>query len=768
MALIERQRQLDELQDALAEAARGRGRLVLVGGEAGGGKTALLEAFCRRLGNDCRVLRGACDGVITPRPLGPVHDLAAQAGRPLADALGAGSTRYELLAALLDELESAAPTVVVLEDLHWADEATLDLLRLVARRLAGTGALVVGTYRDDEVGARHPLRVVLGDIATFETVSRMSLPPLSEAGVRALAGDADVDVAELYRQTGGNPFFVTEVLAAQEPGVPATVRDAVLARAARLSPAARRVLDAASVIGARVELDLLGALEQAPDGLEACVERGVLRADGSDVAFRHELARIAIEEALAPDRRVELHRRLLAVLSAGRWRDDHARLAHHAESAGDAEAVLEHAPAAADAAARFGAQREAAAEYGRALRFAAACPPEQLADLLERRSYACYVTGCFDDAIEAQERALDLRRRLADRLREGEALRALSQLYRFQGRTREALAAARESLGLLEELPPGHELALAYNNLAHICVTADDYAGTLRWAERARDLAEQLGDADAVVYAMTSAGAAEFLSGRIEGAEKLERALELALAAGLEEYAGRAYLNLVWWPLRQRAYALADRYLGPGLDYCAERGLELWRLFGDGEVRDRPRESEGGRLPDHHADDPEHGLPLPEPDGRGLRRDQAGDPRLREGRRVVAARGARVGVHGEAEDAAAARRHVWRLRGGLPLRGRQLRLPRRPGHVPEDESADRVCLRLLAPEPGDAALLGLVPEPERRLLRAQPARPSLQRGLRRRSSRGPVARPALGAVAAEAYPDVEPLSADRSPPSASR
>jgi hypothetical protein len=183
------------------------------------------------------VLIGACDPLSTPQPLGPLADIADSAGAQLQRLLvTAPAQRHELFRALLGWLtHSLEPVVLVFEDLHWADEATLDLLRFLGRRIGATCTLLVGSYRSDEVGRRHPLRVTIGDLATTAMVHRLRLPPLSAAAVAALAHETALDPAELHRQTAGNPFFVTEVIAAGGRGIPLSVRDAVLARGPALA-----------------------------------------------------------------------------------------------------------------------------------------------------------------------------------------------------------------------------------------------------------------------------------------------------------------------------------------------------------------------------------------------------------------------------------------------------------------------------------------------------------------------------------------------------
>jgi predicted ATPase len=579
--LLERAAEMAALDAALA-GVRGGGRLVLVGGEAGIGKTALVRTFCRRAG-EARTLLGACDALYTPRPLGPLLDIAEQAGGRLAMLADEGTTPAELVSALAEDLRRHPGTIVVLEDLHWADEATLDVLRLLARRIATLPALVVATFRDDELDRSHPLRVVVGELPVGGAVDRLAIARLSAGAVAALAALHGVDAAELHRRTAGNPFFVTEVLAAGGSEVPDTVRDAVLARAARLGDA-RSVLEAVAIVPQRAELWLLEALA-ADDlgGLEACVASGMLRSEGDAVAFRHEIARIAIEETLPPDRRVHLHRAALAALSAASGRPrDLARLAHHADAAGDAEAVLRHAPDAGEHAAALGAHREAAAQFEHALRFADDLPSERRAELLERCAYECYLTDRIGDAIDARRRALEEHRRAGNDLREGDTRRWLSRLAWFAGDRATSEDEAQRAVDLLEALEPGPELAMAYSNVAQLHMLSDDGAEALRWGTRAIELAEHLGETEILAHALNNVGAAEMRINVDRGTAKLRRSLDLALEAGLEEHVARAYTNLGAIAVKVRAYRRAHHWLDAGIAYCRERDLDAWLLYMSG------------------------------------------------------------------------------------------------------------------------------------------------------------------------------------------
>jgi DNA-binding CsgD family transcriptional regulator/tetratricopeptide (TPR) repeat protein len=580
--LLERARQLSALGDALEAVTSSRdGRLVFVAGEAGGGKTALLRRFCAEQDRSVRVLWGACDALFTPRALGPLLDVAERTRGELGRVVETDARPYDVAAALANELRRATPTILVLEDLHWADEATLDVLRLLARRLEAIPALVLASYRDDSLDPRHPLRIVLGELATGDAVSRLNLDPLSAQAVEDLATPAGIDGEALYRQTLGNPFFVTEVVAAGEIEMPQTVRDAVLARAARLGPGARRVIDAVSITPPRTELWLLDALaDRAVNRLEECLASGILTPEPGAVAFRHELARRAVEEALSPTHRAALHRSALAALSEPpTGPPDVARLAHHAEAAGDADAVLRFAPVAAERAAAYGAHRQAAEQYARALRFAAGVPAESLAELHERRSHECYVTDRYDDGIDAMRAALALRRTLGDRRCEGDDLRSLAQMLWSSGRPRAAESAAREAVMVLEDLTPGQELALAYAVLASRCMNADDHVDALEWGARALELGERVGDVGTIAHALSTIGTSKILIGAAHGPADLEQSLELAQRSELPEHAARTFANLSWTAVRTRSYARIDRELDTWLQYCSEYGLDLWALY---------------------------------------------------------------------------------------------------------------------------------------------------------------------------------------------
>ncbi|HEU5110420.1 MAG TPA: AAA family ATPase, partial [Micromonosporaceae bacterium] len=358
MRLLERDSPLASLREYAEEARGGSGRLVLVSGEAGVGKTALLEYLEDELPR-ADWAWGGCDGLSTPRPLGPLFDIAARIDGDLLAACQAAAPRETLFRTLLRQADggkaTGRPTVLVVEDAHWADEATLDLVRFLGRRIRNTHVLLVVTYRDDGLRSDDPLRVVLGELASHRSTRRIGLAPLSESAVRELAADTPLAPELLYRLTGGNPFYVTELLRSGSEGaaLPGSAHDAVMARVAGLDPAARRLLEVAALAGTRVEPWLLDAVcDDAGRSIDACLASGVMAQDPSGLRFRHALARLAVADAVPVHHRPGLHAALLDCLRRAGSEDD-ARLAHHAEGAADTDAVLVHAPRAARHAARL-------------------------------------------------------------------------------------------------------------------------------------------------------------------------------------------------------------------------------------------------------------------------------------------------------------------------------------------------------------------------------------------------------------------------------
>ena len=576
MLLLERDVQLAALRQHLVEAAGGRGRVVAAVGEAGAGKTSLVNAFAAAMGTDARILRGACEDLTVPAPLVPLYDLARDAHWPL-DRLGEQGERVPLFSEAL-ALFGMEPTILVIEDLHWADDATLDLVRYVGRRIAGSPILMLLTARNEAVEGQRRLRRALGDIAS-DHITRIDVPLLSETAVATLAEHTGLEPGPIYRATVGNAFFVTELLRAGGE-LSLSLRDATLTRAERLGIGAREALDAVSVFPRRAEtailVDLLG-----PGGREAlaeCVEGGMLDGSGDGYAFRHEIARRAIEAALPTHRRESLNAAVLALL---RGRDDipGARLTHHAAQARDAAALRQLAPKAAHEASRSGAHREAAAHYEEMMGLIDGFSLEEQAAIHGRYAFECQLIGRIQQAIAAQRQAGAIYRQLGDRLMEGDSLRWLSRLSYLAGNRTAADAYGNEAIALLETETPGAELAMAYSNLAHLAMLADELDGALRHGRAAIALGQVLGRPDIISHALNNMGSARIWQEPAIGRADLEKSLDIALAHNYQEHAARAYTNLGCMEVNLLAYDKARRVLEAGIVYCADRDLDTWHYY---------------------------------------------------------------------------------------------------------------------------------------------------------------------------------------------
>ncbi|RAZ71197.1 helix-turn-helix transcriptional regulator [Mesorhizobium atlanticum] len=578
--LLERQPQLQQMDVLLADAVGGRGRVVVVLGEAGAGKTALVEAFASRLDGPC-VLRSACEDLSIPDPLGPLHDLARNAQWELPRAIDDRQVqRLPLFSEALDVFEANGPSVLVIEDLHWADDATLDFVRFLGRRIANTHILLLITARTDRSEGQMRVRRALGEIPAGDVV-RIDVPLLSESAVLSLAATAERDGDAIYRASAGNAFFVTELLAAEGDGaLPASVRDAVLARAEKLSPGARSMLDAVSVFPRRADAWALSGLcgIAAAGQLAECVANGLLEDFGDGYAFRHEIARTAIEMALTPSKRREYNERALAALRENPQVAT-ARLVHHAVEAQNLEVVGELAPAAAREASRVGAHRDAVDYYEVALRYADMLPVEKRAELYEGHAFECHLIGRVDAAMEAQDRARLLRQTLGDRVKEGDSLRCLSRFAYLLGDRGAADRFGQQAVELLETAPDSAELAMAYSNLSQLAMLAERLEDTLSLGGKAVELAERLNRPDILCHALNNVGAAGQWLDFTKGRRDLARSLGIALSGNFQEHAARAFTNCACVEMNRLNFKEAASFLGRGIAYCVENDLATWRDY---------------------------------------------------------------------------------------------------------------------------------------------------------------------------------------------
>ncbi len=585
-ALLEREAPLAQLNALSRRVVRGGpGGVVLLRGEAGVGKSAVLARFVSQLDPGSRVLRGWCDPLGAPRPMGPLTDALAgldtAAGAALADAVDSGDTA-RIYRQLLGALGDGARWVWVIEDAHWADGATLDLVRFLTRRIGSLRLLLVISFRDDELAPAHPLAVTLGDLSNCAAVTRIRLEPLSLSAVATLAAGSGINAEQLHDITGGNSFFVTEVLAAGQnaldrEGLPRSVSEAVCGRLARLSAESRLAAHAVAVCGPRADIALLEKMcPRVRPALNECLGAGVLIAEGDRIGFRHELARRATLAQIPDFDRTDLHRRALTVLALPPIDPNTlAALAFHAAEADDGEAAVRHGIAAAERSAALGANREAANLYALALRYADAVADEERVVWLERYVFACYLSGQAEPAVAALQDAITLRRNLGHQLEEGDDLRWLSRLLQPLGHAGEAIDAAHASLRLLQDLGPSPQLAWSLLNMAHISALALDPV-CARYAASALNLGIELADPAVVVRARGYAAlTAVFSSGT--GWDELEAVWREALATpGLEEHAAVLGVLICWYTVLRCELDRAETYLAEASQFCDDRDLGMF------------------------------------------------------------------------------------------------------------------------------------------------------------------------------------------------
>jgi DNA-binding CsgD family transcriptional regulator/tetratricopeptide (TPR) repeat protein len=466
-------------------------------------------------------------------------------------------------------------TVVTIEDLHWADEATLDMVRLLSRRLNTTQTLIVATYRDDGLSPDHPMRMAVGELRSERTTVHLSLPRLSEHAVDQLARGSHIAADDLYRLTGGNPFFVTEVIAAGDgDAIPQTASEAVLSRTARLSNAAREVLDLAAVLGARVDVQTLREL--APnhgDAIDECLTTGVLVSDTDGLRFRHEIARLAVEAAMSAHRRIDLNARVLNIFR-DRLEDD-ARLAHHAEAAGDRTATVHYARLAATRASELGAHRESAAQWQRAAKYGDDLSAEERAEIYRRLGDELAIIDRWTEAAAALETALGLWQDVGDQLRVGDAERAMSKAMFRLCKADRSLEYAEAAVATLEPLGPTPELADAFLNRASFLYDTDTQRA-IDLARTAQELAKQFGDMRLLSEALNTEGCAREALPDETGVEQITAALEVALDGGLETAAGRAFVNLQVLATNAMDYERTERLYEEGGAYMQDHDIGVY------------------------------------------------------------------------------------------------------------------------------------------------------------------------------------------------
>jgi DNA-binding CsgD family transcriptional regulator len=602
--LVGRGRELGELERALDAARAGSGVTVLVAGEAGIGKTRIASELAARAGDaGFEVLLGrSIDLVGTELPYQPF----VEALRPLgtlgqADGPAAGSQlrMFEETLALLSECAAAVPVLLVLEDLHWADASTLDLVVFLAHNLGGRRVVLLGTYRADEPSSAERMRRLAEGVRRSGSALLLELGPLRREELAALL-EARADVrlpaalaAAIVARSEGNPFFAEELLAVAGDSrgeLPRGLRDLLLARVARLDAPTQGLLRLAAAAGRDVGYPLLRAVAELPEGevresLRRAVEHGVLVAERTTgvFRFRHALLAEAVYATILPGEREELHARLADELARSAAAEP-AELAPHWAAAGrNVEALVASVEAARQAEAVFGLA-EALAHLERALALWPAVPDAaelvklDLADLCSWAAELANETGAAPRAVELAKWAIELVGD-SDPLRAAILHVSLARYLHTSGRGNAALAEMERAVELVPAEQPSPERARALAALAHGLSLAWRFEESLPICEQALALARTVGAQPAELLALGVLGIDLAYVGRgDEGLAQLWRGLRLAEENADPDALHRAYVALTDVLMMLGRPVESARLAESGLDVLRRYGIDTTTL----------------------------------------------------------------------------------------------------------------------------------------------------------------------------------------------
>ncbi|MEP2679363.1 MULTISPECIES: ATP-binding protein [Roseobacteraceae] len=513
--LKDRERALASIKAAAQEVATFGGQVVLIQGEAGIGKTTLIQNALRALPSDYISANAMCDPLNTPRPLGPVRDLARHLSQDHMPKLD----EYQMFDGFLHYLQSSlGSTILVIEDLHWVDQSSLDWLKYIGRRISEVPVLLIGSFRSDEVDAHHPLNTALN---AFPPTRRKNLilNPLSVAAVTEMAVGSDLSGAHVHGITGGNPFFVTEILNAigDRSDLPDSVSDAVNVRLNQLTSPELRFVETVACCPVRIPYETIRKMDlgDVPALCDVAIARHFLVPEGSDFRFRHELTRRAAYARMPPTAKREAHALFLAALLEDGVPEDQIDLVlHHAQGAHRRDLVLRYAPQAAKTAAALGGHREAAQYLGAVMQDLDGQAPRFAAEICESWAYEAGLALAIDeDVIAARERAVKLWHDVGDAEREGESLRWLSRLHWYRGESEIAKRYIHQAIDLLEGDDVAAARAKAYGLRAQFHMLQDQMEDAQIWGQRAYDLAVLGEDHEVVAHALNTIGTARMFRG---------------------------------------------------------------------------------------------------------------------------------------------------------------------------------------------------------------------------------------------------------------
>lgn len=571
MELLEREHERTRLADAIAAAAGGQGSGIAVAGDAGTGKSTLVQVACAD-GPRIRLLRSGCDALSTPRPFGPLRDVAPAAG--FSAVLG---DEEVILPQVCEDVFGALatePTVLVVEDLHWVDAGTADVLRFVARRIGSLPLALLVTYRDTEIGPRHPARQLLGDMANHERLSSLPLAPLSEDGVRRLVDGLDLDPRTVHTLTGGNPFFVTEIAKDPDRPLPRTVRDAILSRTADVPPEDLEVLQLVATAPDGLDDRVLPVLGVDLTALHRLEDTGLLTHARGGLAYRHELARQAIESTIPAGAGPGLHLRVVEALEAS-GAVEPAVLTHHAVAARDAERAHRYAMAAAEESARTGAHGEGMAFYQVALEHLRGDDPAERAELLQRLSFEQYLTDRLSEALGTVRATIPLWRQVGDQAGLAAAHERTALYEYYNAHRREAEELADRAASIAEDNGAVVQKSSARATGAFLAYLRNDLERALTFSGEAEQIAADTDEEFIRLRAAMVRMLASLATGDEGARGELEQLIRDARSQGWDELASTGYSQMSSIDIEHRRHDKALSVLNVSLPFAEERDIPI-------------------------------------------------------------------------------------------------------------------------------------------------------------------------------------------------
>ncbi|WP_371194811.1 AAA family ATPase [Glaciecola sp. SC05] len=606
--LLERENAVQDFLELVSNTANS-GKVLLVSGEAGIGKTSLLEHMRQHPQINNTMLWSGCDPLFTPQPYAPFQDIASSLSNPLVNLLAKNQNpskiSHKIASTLFSSLEQLnEPIILIIEDVHWADNATLDLLKFLVRRISFVKCLLCLTYRDDEVLLSHPLSTVLSLCPSAHT-KRIQLQPLSLNAIeilsaherkqpwpRNVADKVHSSTSDLYRPsdllkiTAGNPFFLSEILANNtfdSNTIPSSIRDAIGARLSHLKQPEQDLMLTLSLIPYSIPVRLIEHLfpKNGETLAMACIARKLLQFDTQgEFRFRHELARLATLACLSITEQKRLHLKILNSLERLKLTANLAWLSHHAEGGHNASKILKYAPLSAEKAANLGAHKEAASYYEKALKYVEYADTQLAASLYENWAYEVSLTTHMNTpVIEARRCAITLWRALNRLDKIGENLRSLSRLYWYQGQAERAEHYANEAISTFEQLPASTELAMAYSMRSQLDMLNERTSDAVFWGEKALALEQTFPNPLVKVHALTNIGSALLMSGNAEGELMLKNSLLLSEQHGMHEETARVYTNYSDYCVRFKRLSLAEELTTKGIQYDTSHDLDSWTYY---------------------------------------------------------------------------------------------------------------------------------------------------------------------------------------------